>query len=39
VTGFPHPPDDLAGMAASGVRWLTGPDLHRSFAAAAAEWS
>jgi len=39
VTGFPHPPDDLAGMAASRVRWLTGPDLHRSFAAAAAEWS
>jgi hypothetical protein len=29
-----HPPDDLAGMAASGVRRLTGPDLHRSFAAA-----
>jgi N-acetyl-alpha-D-glucosaminyl L-malate synthase BshA len=34
VTGFLHPPDDLAGMAASGVRLLTDPDLHRSFAAA-----
>jgi len=34
VTGFPHLPDDLAGMAASGGRRLTGPDLHRSVAAA-----
>jgi N-acetyl-alpha-D-glucosaminyl L-malate synthase BshA len=32
VTGFLHPPDDLAGMAASGVRLLTDPDLHRRFA-------
>jgi len=34
VTGFSHPPDDLAGMAASGVRRLTGPGLYRSVAAA-----
>jgi len=34
VTGFSHPPDDLAGMAASAVRRLIGPDLHRSVAAA-----
>jgi hypothetical protein len=34
VTGFLHPPDDPVGMAASGVRLLTDPDLHRSVAAA-----
>jgi len=33
-TGFLHPPDDPVGMAASGVRLLTDPDLHRSVAAA-----
>ena len=30
--GFLHPPDDLAGMAASGVRLLTDPELHRRLA-------
>jgi N-acetyl-alpha-D-glucosaminyl L-malate synthase BshA len=32
VTGFLHPPDDLAGMAASGVRLLTDDALHRRLA-------
>jgi N-acetyl-alpha-D-glucosaminyl L-malate synthase BshA len=32
VTGFLHPPEDLEGMAASGLRLLTNPELHRSFA-------
>ena len=34
VTGFLHPLEDLEGMAASGVRLLTDPALHRQFAAA-----
>jgi N-acetyl-alpha-D-glucosaminyl L-malate synthase BshA len=34
VTGFLHPPEDFDGMAESGVRLLTDPDLHRRFAAA-----
>ncbi|MBA2306387.1 MAG: N-acetyl-alpha-D-glucosaminyl L-malate synthase BshA [Acidobacteria bacterium] len=32
VTGFLHPPEDVDGMAASGVRLLTKTELHRSFA-------
>ena len=32
VNGFLHPPEDVEGMAASGVRLLTNPELHRSFA-------
>jgi hypothetical protein len=39
VTGILHPPDHLAGMAASGVRLLTDPDLHRGSPRPAAEWS
>ena len=35
VTGFLHPVDDLAGMAASAVRLLTDPELHRRAAQAA----
>jgi N-acetyl-alpha-D-glucosaminyl L-malate synthase BshA len=35
VTGFLHPPDDLAGMAESALRLLTDDDLHRRAAAAA----
>jgi glycosyltransferase involved in cell wall biosynthesis len=29
VTGFLHPVDDLDGMAASALRLLTDPELHR----------
>jgi N-acetyl-alpha-D-glucosaminyl L-malate synthase BshA len=32
VTGFLHPPEDLAGMAASGVKLLTDAALHRRLA-------
>jgi L-malate glycosyltransferase len=32
ATGFLHPPDDVEGMAASGIALLTDPQLHRSFA-------
>jgi L-malate glycosyltransferase len=32
VTGFLHAPEDLEGMAESGIRLLTNPELHRSFA-------
>ena len=35
VTGFLHPPDDLDGMAASGVALLTDTALHARVAAAA----
>ena len=35
VSGFLHPPDDLAGMAASAIAVLTDPQRHRSIAAAA----
>jgi glycosyltransferase involved in cell wall biosynthesis len=28
VSGYLHPPDDLDGMAASGLALLTDPDLH-----------
>jgi len=35
VTGFLHEPDDLQGMAASGVRLLTDADMHFRFAEAA----
>jgi len=31
VTGFLHPPEDLEGMAESGLRLLTNPEMHRSF--------
>ena len=31
VTGFLHAPDDVEGMAASGIALLTDPDLHASF--------
>ena len=34
VTGFLHPLDEIDAMAASGVRLLTDPALHRRFAAA-----
>jgi N-acetyl-alpha-D-glucosaminyl L-malate synthase BshA len=34
VTGFLHPPEDLDGMAESGVRLLTDATLHRRFTAA-----
>jgi N-acetyl-alpha-D-glucosaminyl L-malate synthase BshA len=34
VTGFLHPPDDLQGMADSGIALLTNPDLHATFAKA-----
>jgi hypothetical protein len=34
VNGFLHDPDDLAGMAASGVALLTDRNLHRRVAAA-----
>ena len=34
-SGFLHDPDDLAGMAASAVRLLTDPALHRRLAAGA----
>ena len=33
VTGFLHEPDDLDGMAESGIRLLQDPEMHRSFAA------
>jgi glycosyltransferase involved in cell wall biosynthesis len=32
VNGFLHDPEDLEGMAASGIRLLTDPDLHFQFA-------
>jgi N-acetyl-alpha-D-glucosaminyl L-malate synthase BshA len=35
VSGFLHPPDDLEGMAASGVQVLSDRDLHTRIAAAA----
>ena len=35
VSGFLHPPDDLDGMAASAIKLLTDPKLHRRVAAAA----
>ncbi len=35
VTGFLHAPDDVEGMAASGITLLTDPDLHASVAASA----
>ena len=35
VTGFLHPPDDVAGMAASGVALLTDNELHQSITRAA----
>jgi N-acetyl-alpha-D-glucosaminyl L-malate synthase BshA len=35
VSGFLHSPDDLDGMAASTLRLLSDPDLHRRFAASA----
>jgi len=34
TSGFLHDPDDLAGMAASGVALLTDPDLHARIACA-----
>ncbi len=34
VTGYLHPPDDLQGMADSGISLLTNPDLHAAFAKA-----
>ncbi len=34
VTGFLHDPDDLEGMASSGVALLTDPHLHRAVATA-----
>ena len=34
VTGYLHPPDDLQGMADSGIALLTNPDLHAAFAKA-----
>lgn len=33
VTGFLHAPDDIQGMAESGIRLLLDPELHRRFAA------
>jgi glycosyltransferase involved in cell wall biosynthesis len=35
VTGFLHAPEDLDGMAASAIRLLTTPELHRAAAEAA----
>jgi L-malate glycosyltransferase len=35
VAGFLHPPDDLDGMAASAIRLLRDPELHRAVARAA----
>ena len=35
VTGFLHPPDDVDGMAASGIALLSSPELHHRVAAAA----
>ena len=35
VHGYLHPPDDIAGMAASAVRVLSDPALHARMAAAA----
>jgi N-acetyl-alpha-D-glucosaminyl L-malate synthase BshA len=35
VSGFLHPPEDLEGMAASGVRLLSDPNLHARVARAA----
>ena len=35
ITGFLHPPDDLDGMAASAIRLLQDPALHRHIASAA----
>jgi N-acetyl-alpha-D-glucosaminyl L-malate synthase BshA len=32
VSGFLHAPDDLEGMAESGISLLTNPELHRRFA-------
>ncbi len=34
VTGYLHPPDDLQGMADSGIALLTNPNLHAAFAKA-----
>ena len=33
VTGFLHAPEDLEGMAQSGIRLLQDPEMHRQFAA------
>ena len=35
VTGFLHPPEDLEGMAKSGIRLLKDAEMHRNFAAEA----
>lgn len=37
VTGFLHPPDDLEGMAGSGIALLSDPALHATFARASRE--